>query len=507
MSHSQANVERSEHLGFPVSRTHSGGRSGFAHPATPRSNGCRALVVTNDAYSSVMDTECLSSDGIEVTKAPNDLRAIDVAARFTFDFVLVDLRDGAPEGMSILRGMRELDADLPVVVCRSSAASPWLDSMDDEVYDFLIEPFDFRQLRRVGRRAIKQRRLVLENRKLVRELSSKAASPSAPKRENRGVQRMATPVVLIGESAAMMEVRRLIDEGAPTDLTIVLEGESGTGKDVAARMIHQSSPRGTRGSFVKINCPSVPEQLLESELFGHEEGAFTGAIKSKPGRFEIAADGTIFLDEISTIPLSVQAKLLEVLEHKEFTRLGTNQTVKVDTRIVAASNVPFDEMIARETFRPDLYYRLDQFTIRMPALRERAEDIPLLVEFFLGKYGVMYGKDHLSISDEIIAELRHFNWPGNVRQLESVIRRFALNGREELILQAIEHNGKSTRTATEPAKDGGIYHDTEKTVILDTLNRTRWNRRKAAELLGISYNTLRRRISRYKLEETTRSYA
>lgn len=301
---------------------------------------------------------------------------------------------------------------------------------------------------------------------------------------------------LVGESACIEEVRRQIAEVAPTDMTVLLDGETGTGKDVAAQLIHEMSSRAKRGTLIKINCPAVPGELLESELFGHEAGAFTGAGKRKPGRFELAGGGSVFLNEISQVPLMVQGKLLEVLEHKEFARLGGKETIHLDTRILAATNTSLEQMMESGRFRADLYFRLNQYIIHMPPLRERVEDIPLLVDHFLKKYGPIYRHEGLAVSSEMISFLVQYPWPGNVRELESAIRRYALTAREESIHTSLLQQPPSS--AEGPA--GGTYRENEKKIIMAALAKARWNRRRAAEILGISYNTVRRRIAQYKLD-------
>jgi two-component system NtrC family response regulator len=279
-------------------------------------------------------------------------------------------------------------------------------------------------------------------------------------------------------------------------MTVLIAGESGTGKEVVARAIHSMSRRSQKGSLIKINCPAVPELLLESELFGHEAGAFTGAVERKPGRLELAVGGTAFLDEIGEMPLVVQAKLLQVLEHKQFTRLGGTDTLSVDVRFVAATNTPLLEQINAKKFRKDLYFRLNQYVIHIPPLRERVEDIPVLVDHFLSKYAPMYSREKLSVSESTMAGLIRYSWPGNVRELESVIQCYALTGREEAIQEKLAgHPGN------EAPQLPGTYRQCEKQLILSTLVEVKWNRRRAAEILGMSYNTLRRRFAAYCLDE------
>jgi transcriptional regulator with PAS, ATPase and Fis domain len=274
----------------------------------------------------------------------------------------------------------------------------------------------------------------------------------------------------------------------------LIRGESGTGKDIVARLIHEAD--GRDGSFVKINCPTIPEALLESELFGHEPGAFTGAERRKPGRFELAAGGTIFLDEIGEIPGGVQSKLLQAIEHKQFTRLGGGATINTDARIVAATNAPLEDMIVERRFRSDLFYRLNQYAIELPPLRERSEDVPLLIDHFLQIYGVKHARPDLTLSPAMMSRLVRYSWPGNVRELEAVMHRFVLTGREDAIESAMERKPERAR------KDSplGELRQSEIRTLMAALTEARWNQRQAAGILGISYSSLRRRVKKYNLK-------
>jgi len=301
---------------------------------------------------------------------------------------------------------------------------------------------------------------------------------------------------LVGQSRTILEIREMIRQAAPTDMTILVVGESGTGKEIVSRLIHEMSPRA-ENSFVKVNCPAIPESLFESELFGYEAGAFTGAQKRKLGRMELAASGTVFLDEIGEISPMMQAKLLQVIEQKQFCRLGGNQTVHVNARLIAATNAPLARMIQLGQFRSDLYFRLNQYVIHLPALRERTEDIPLLVDHFLNKYALAFEKPRQRLSADTTALLMGCPWRGNVRELESVIRSYSLTGREEAVVEAAREQTQDTPSESREKR----IRQVERSAILSTLVQVRWNRRRAAEILGMSYNTLRRRIAQYKLEE------
>jgi transcriptional regulator with GAF, ATPase, and Fis domain len=422
--------------------------------------------------------------------------------------------------------------------------------MHENVFDYLRKPVDMKTLMVTVNRAVERRRLIIENRNLMRQLENERdglrRQVEAAKRAIE--QRFEASRSLVGRSEIIRQVRHFMAEVAPSDMTVLVLGESGTGKDVVARLIHEASGRDPN-AFVKINCPAIPETLLESELFGHEPGAFTGAERRKPGRFELASKGTIFLDEIGDLPLSLQAKLLQVIEQKQFTRLGGSQTIHVDVRIIAATNASLTDMIRLGRFRADLFYRLNEYAIEIPPLRQRVEDIPLLVQHFLLMYSKKYNHPDLSISDEIMSLLLDYAWPGNIRELETVIRRFALDGSDGTIRKALRapespplgpapqpspfnfqfatppyippgrsasiSNGELERTefqpptnhypgATAPGRPktaSELIRETEIRTILSALNQAHWNQRKAAIILGMSYSSLRRRIDKYGLKD------
>ncbi len=301
--------------------------------------------------------------------------------------------------------------------------------------------------------------------------------------------------VLVGKSEQIKQIRHFVAQVAPSDMTVLILGESGTGKDVVAKLIHESSGRDPK-AWVKINCPAIPETLLESELFGYESGAFTGAQGRKPGQFELASGGTVFLDEIGDIPLALQGKLLQVIEQKSFTRIGGSKAIEVDVRIIAATNAPIEKMVVEGRFRPDIFYRLNEYPIEMPPLRHRIADIPLLVQHFLDLYGTRYDHPDLKISRDSLSFFVQYPWPGNVRELESVIRRISLDANEKSVLKALKAPGNVKNTSHPVAE---AVRDTEVQAIIGALSDTGWNRRKAAETLGISYSSLRRRISKYHL--------
>jgi two-component system response regulator AtoC len=319
-------------------------------------------------------------------------------------------------------------------------------------------------------------------------------------------------------SEKMQEIQMIIDQLADTDVTVLIQGESGVGKEVVARSIHLNSSH-RENPFVKVNCAALPQELLESELFGYEKGAFTGAYCQKPGKFELAEGGAIFLDEIVEIPLPLQAKLLQVLQDKEFPRLGGRQNVRVSVRILAATNKNIEESVKKGQFREDLYYRLNVVNISIPPLRERREEIPILVEHFLSKHGMKYNKKVDSLSGRAMQTLLEHHWLGNIRELENIIQRYVVFGNERVIIDGLvpltskdflqegeaenlpkreglsQKKRFSLRTAV-----GKVVMEKESKLILDTLELTRWNRKEAAMMLNINYRTLMYKIKKYGLK-------
>lgn len=325
---------------------------------------------------------------------------------------------------------------------------------------------------------------------------SNAHSVRSKNRERADVPSAQCAAMLLGDSPQMSMVRARIADVADADLTVLIRGESGTGKTVAARLIHETSSRRFIGSLSRINCPALPESLLESELFGYEKGAFTGAERHKPGRLELAARGTLFLDEIGAISLAVQAKLLEVLEAKQYFRVGGREAIHMDARIVAATNGHLEEQIRLGGFRADLMYRLNQFSIRIPPLRDRVSDIPALIEHFLQIYGRKYDHPNLAIPQDLIDRMQNYAWPGNVRELETGIARFCLTGNISLLTEIQE--GASCPEVPEMCDSAERLHDVERKAVHDALEKAHWNQRRAAAALGISYSAMRRRIAKFE---------
>jgi len=447
----------------------------------------------------------LSGSGISVTCVDEESQALGIVERDGINVILIDVTTLASLDSETFAAFKRIDPALSFILFEEEGECPSKLPIDeDSIFDLIPKSVDARSLARKVGRAVKQHKLAVENRLLSERLeiapAERKSKPFVP--SSAETFDAVAKETLIGRSPAIERVRREISEAAQTDITVLLEGETGTGKDIAARLIHTLGQETRGGAFVKICCPALPEQLLESELFGHEAGSFTGALKQKPGRMELAVGGTTFLDEITEMSTSVQAKLLEVLEHKTFMRVGGTESITVDTRLVAATNVQLDTLFDKGGFRPDLFFRLSQFQITLPSLRERPEDIPMLVEHFMKKFRALSVQADLVVSPKSMGRLISYSWPGNVRELESAVKRYALSGNEQVLY------GSFLNEPEAPARTGelGMYKENEKRLILSALSETRWNRRQAAKLLGMSYNTLRRRIESYRLNTEVSAY-
>lgn len=451
------------------------------------------LVIDDEQGIREVFANCLERAGLQVSTMSTGSAALELVVRESFSVALVDLKMPGMSGMETMRRIKDLDADVEVIILTGHATvETSIEAMHEHVFDYLCKPIDMKVLTRTVQRAIERRQLVLDNRRLLHQLENERSSL----KQQVAVLEcgLSASCALLGESVAIEQIRHAISEVAPSDMTVLIRGESGTGKDVVARLLHETS--GREGTFVKINCPAIPEALLESELFGHEAGAFTGANRRKPGRFELAGDGTVFLDEIGSIPSTVQAKLLQVVEHRQFTRVGGGKTIQMKARLVVATNAPLERMIEEGDYRLDLFYRLNEYAIEMPALRQRSEDIPLLVQHFLREASDRDGGGHPLVSPEMMSRLVRHQWPGNIRELKTVVARYALTGREESIEGALGHMEAASRHTSAHES----LRETERRTILAALVESRWNQRKAAKLLALSYSALRRRIEKYDLK-------
>ncbi|MCL6543933.1 MAG: sigma-54 dependent transcriptional regulator [Bryobacteraceae bacterium] len=446
----------------------------------------RILVVEDEAKLRRVIELQLQAAGYEVDLAGTAEEALRLADRASL--VLTDLRLPGMDGLELLRLLRRQDELLPVVVMTAfGSVEIAVEAMKLGATDFLPKPFSLDHLLTVIQKALEVRALRDENRSLREELGRRYTFDN-----------------IVGRSPAMQEIFATILRVAPTRATVLLAGESGVGKDLIARAIHYHSPRRDR-PFVKINCTAIPENLMESELFGFEKGAFTGAVASKPGKFELADTGTAFLDEIGDVPGPIQVKLLRVLQEREFERLGSNKTRQIDVRIIAATNRDLRAALEEGTFREDLYYRLNVVPINIPPLRERKEDIPFLAEHFVRKLAPELGSTATSISEAAIQKLMEYHWPGNVRELENVIERSLVlcSGTvlepSDIKLEASPRAVKSSAVPFLP--EGYTLEEYEQALIREALRRADGNKSQAARLLGLTRNALRYRLSQMGLED------
>ena len=446
----------------------------------------RILIVEDeDKLRRVLELQLRSAD-FEVDQAATAEDALKLADRA--DIVLTDLRLPGMDGLELIRVIRRQNMRTPILVMTAfGSVETAVEAMKAGAFEFLLKPFSLDHMMTVIRKALNMRALEDENRKLREELGYRYEFDN-----------------IIGRSAPMQEIFATIERVAPSRATVLLAGESGVGKDLIARALHYHSPRRDR-PFVKINCTALPENLMESELFGYEKGAFTGANTTKPGRFEQADTGTAFLDEIGDVPATIQVKLLRVLQEREFERLGSNKTLHIDVRIVAATNQDLRAALEQGTFREDLYYRLNVVPINIPPLRERPEDIPFLAEHFVRKLARANASPVESITEDAIGKLLGYHWPGNVRELENVIERSLVlcNG---VRLDAADIRLDTAPRARQQASgdaflpEGMSLDNYEQSIIREALRRAAGNKSQAARLLGLTRNALRYRLAQMGLE-------
>ena len=412
--------------------------------------------------------------------------------------VLSDLRLPAGDGFGVLRASKEFDADTPVIVMTAyGSIEDAVAAMKEGALDFLAKPVDPDHLALLVARALEQRRMVTENLLMKEELAVRRGAPQ-----------------LVGEDASLRKVFASLQRAATTDTTVLLEGESGTGKELFARSLHALSTR-TDLPFVAINCAAIPETLLETELFGHEKGAFTGAVARKPGKFEMAHRGTLFLDEIGDLPLALQAKILRALEEKRFERVGGTASVQVDVRLVAATNRGLRAAVAARRFREDLFFRLSVFPITVPPLRDRPGDIPLLARYFVDRFCRDMKKKPIALSPAALEQLASYRWPGNVRELQNCIERAVILSEGDAILprhlnlsfKSVEREAEPVNPLAELDLSGSLAEATrrslaaiERVKIEQVLKEADNNKGRASELLQISYKALLAKLKEHRLE-------
>jgi len=447
----------------------------------------RILIVEDeDKLRRVLQLQ-LKSLGYEIEEAATAEQGLVSAP--TADLVLTDLRLPGMDGIAFIKQLHEQGVQAPVVVMTAhGSVEVAVEAMKLGATDFLQKPFSLDHLTAIVQRVMAVQSLRDENRRLREQLDTRYQFDN-----------------VIGRSAAMREIFHTVERVAPTRATVLLAGESGVGKDMIARAIHQHSPRKNK-PFVKINCTALPENLMESELFGYEKGAFTGATVSKPGKFEQGDGGTVFLDEIGDVPANIQVKLLRILQERQFERLGSNVTRNVDVRIIAATNVDLREALEQGRFREDLYYRLNVVPINLPALRDRKEDIPFLAMHFLQKHARDLGSVVTAISPAALDRLVQHSWPGNVRELENTIERSLVLASNEVLqpadirIETPRHNHNLPSQHAPLLPEGETLEHWEQMMIREALRRANGNKSQAARILGLTRNAFRYRLSQMGLE-------
>ncbi len=425
----------------------------------------------------------LGEEGHTVYTAAEGEAGLKCLRREAIDLVVTDLKLPGMNGLEFLQEAKRLDAGLPIVVMTAyGSVETAVDAMKAGASDYVLKPFTMAEMKLVIRKELDVQKMRDENRSLREALGKRYHYKN-----------------IVARSGKMQEVLAIVARVAPTNSTVLLGGESGVGKDLIARAIHQNSRRAS-GPFIKINSTAIPDNLFESELFGYEKGAFTGANNSKPGKFELADKGSLFLDEIGDVPAPIQVKLLRVLQEREFERLGGTKTIKVDVRLVAATNKDLRAALEQGTFREDLYYRLNVVPIDIPPLREHKEDIPDLVEHFLARFSHENGKEMEIITPAALKLLMDYHWPGNVRQLENTVERaVALSSDDVIDIDDIHLDSGPSKTITANAPllpEGMTLEQWEDEIIRDALRRAQGNKSQAARMLGLSRNALRYRLSK-----------
>src|SRR5436190_7857051 len=435
----------------------------------------------------------LTSEGLNTDTAANGEEGLKKIDENFYDVVLLDLMLPGKSGMEVQKDIKRIDPTLPVVIITAiGALETAVTAIKDGSFDYVTKPWNNEKLIVIANNAIKQRQLMSENMQLRRALKERFGYSN-----------------IIGKSEKLLKVLDLVTQVAASRSTILIQGESGTGKELIAKAIHLKSQRADK-AFVAVNSGSMPVDLLESTLFGHMRGAFTSAVASKRGLFEVADQGTIFFDEIGTISMETQAKLLRVIQEKEFMRLGAVETIKVDARIIAATNVDLKQLVDEGGFREDLYYRLNVINIQLPPLRERTEDIPALVEFFTKKYCEENGKPLYRFGSEALKVLMDYYWPGNVRELENVVERAVVLSQDEVIGRdllpeaIVSPASRFASLSSFPlGKDTSLFEVLdafERRVIIEMLEQTAWSQTEAADNFKIPLSTLNQKIKRHGIE-------
>jgi len=445
------------------------------------------LLIDDDESLRKIIAHHLTSDGYKVASACGGKEGLELYKRGEFDLVITDLKMPDMDGMEVLKEIKYLKNDAVVIMITAyGTIEKAVEALKAGAFDYITKPFNRDELKIAVAKALQVKKLEEENLKLKSELDEKF------KFEH-----------IIGLSSKMVDVLQILKRVAKTDSTILLLGESGTGKELIARAIHHNSPRSRR-SFVVVNCAAIPEDLLESELFGHQKGSFTGAVEDKIGKFEYANEGTIFLDEIGDLKLELQAKLLRVLQEKAIDKIGGTEPIKVNVRVIAATNQNLRKLIDQGAFREDLYYRLSVIPIRIPSLRERKEDIPLLIEHFLKKFKA---PSNIKFHPDAIKVMQNYHWKGNVRELGNVIeralvlRKGKIIGTDDLPEEIRFNLQKPGDLILEIPEQGISLEEVEKELLLKALEKNNWNQSKTANFLNITRSTLIYRMEKYNIRK------
>src|SRR3990167_4927118 len=457
-------------------------------------NKKKILVVEDDEYVLGSIKSVLDDEGYRVSTASNGLEALSFYRKEPFDLVISDLKMPQMDGFELLKQLKlEYPEIFLIMMTAYGSVRTAVEAMKIGAYDYLTKPVSAEEMRLVVQRVFEKQNLIIENMALRKELEERFSFHN-----------------IIGKSHKMQHIYDLILQVANTDATVLITGDTGTGKELIAHAIHHNSSRKD-SPFVVINCSALPESLLETELFGHEEGAFTGATKQRTGKFEYANKGTVFFDEMGNLPLSMQTKLLRLLQEKSFERIGGNQTIKVDVRVLAATNKDLNKLSEEGCFRKDLYYRLNVIPIQLPSLKERREDIPLLVTHFIEKYNKVFKKEIKSISQNVLNMMMSYCWPGNVRELENLVERTVIMAKDHVIseIELPMPNQKQARERFEDIDNGQITDSSledflahyENIYITRLLKRCKGRIDSSATISGIDVKTLYRKMKKYNINK------